>query len=586
MIPTVREYLKKNILIFDGAMGTYYAGRGRHLSAQCELANLNEPREILNIQKAYIKAGAVAIKTNTFALNPVNYPEPSKMEELISAGYRIACEAAGEEAYVFADIGPVWEMNAGKRKEMLGKVTGIFLDLGAENFLFETQGDTEGIPEAIRMIRSRREDAFVIVSFAVSPDGFSINGIHIKELAGSVPEADAVGMNCTCVPVHMRRQLGFIPKDGRPVSIMPNGAYAGGSNSYYEANPRFFAEEMRRIAQDGVSILGGCCGTTPEHIRMLAEEVAGMEPSGLNVTEETATKLKNIRVPKNRLDEKIAEGKRVICVEFDPPKDADLDAFMEGARELKEAGIDAMTIADCPIARVSVDSSLLACKVKRELDLDVIPHMTCRDRNMNASKALLLGLYGEGVRNVLLVTGDPIPLEERESMKGVFQFDSVRFARYVNAFAERELNAPFSVYGALNVNALNFKVELEHAQRKLDAGVKGFLTQPVMTEYAVDNVRAAKETLKDALILGGIMPVLSERNARYMHEQISGIRLEPETIERFAGLDRQQGEELGLRLAVEWAKMIRPWTDGYYLITPFRRTGLMARLVKTIRTAG
>jgi homocysteine S-methyltransferase len=182
-------------------------------------------------------------------------------------------------------------------------------------------------------------------------------------------------------------------------------------------------------------------------------------------------------------------------VELDPPKDDSGEKFMASARELAQAGVDAITIADCPIARPRMDSSLLACKLHRELGIDPLPHMTCRDRNLNATKALLLGLCMEGVHNVLTITGDPIPSAERDEVKSVYQFHSRKLARYVTSLNENELTTPFRIFGALNVNSHNFAIQLNMAREKVDCGITGFLTQPVLTEAALENLKLARETL-------------------------------------------------------------------------------------------
>ena len=248
-----------------------------------------------------------------------------------------------------------------------------------------------------------------------------------------------------------------------------------------------------------------------------------------------------------------------------------------------------MTIADCPIARARMDSSLVACRVHRELGLNVLPHMTCRDRNLNATKALLLGLYAEGVREVLAITGDPIPTAERDEVKNVYQFNSRKLAQYIVSLAGegREMPSPLTVFGALNLNARNFDVELRRAQEKLQNGMSGFLTQPVLSAQAVVNLKKTRETLGEkAKILAGIMPVVSQRNAIFMENEVNGIHVDAEIIERFAGLDRAQGEELGLEVSVKAAQAAAPYADGFYLMTPFNRIALMERLIARLKDEG
>ena len=229
----------------------------------------------------------------------------------------------------------------------------------------------------------------------------------------------------------------------------------------------------------------------------------------------------------------------------------------------------------------------MACRVHRELGLCTLPHMTCRDRNLNATKALLLGLYAEGVREVLAITGDPIPTAERDEVKNVYQFNSRKLAQYIVSLTgeEREMPSPMTVFGALNLNARNFEVELRRAGEKLKNGMSGFLTQPVLSEQAVENLRRTRETLGErAKILAGIMPVVSQRNAIFMENEVNGIHVAEDIIEAFAGLDREQGEALGLEISLKMAREALPYADGFYLMTPFNRVALMERLIARLKT--
>jgi len=249
---------------------------------------------------------------------------------------------------------------------------------------------------------------------------------------------------------------------------------------------------------------------------------------------------------------------------------------------LKNAGVDAVTIADCPIGRPRADSSLLACKIKRELCVEPLPHMTCRDRNLNATKALLLGLSMEGIHNVLLVTGDPIPTEDRDAVKSVFNFNSRKLARYVSGLNETTLRTPFRLYGALNVNAKNFAIQLKMAQEKEENGISGFLTQPVLSKEALENLKLAHATLKGK-ILGGIFPVVSHRNACFLNNEIAGMRVCDEIVALYEGKNRDEAEGLAVKISAEIAKEIAPYTHGVYLMTPFKRVELMERIIKEIR---
>ena len=284
----------------------------------------------------------------------------------------------------------------------------------------------------------------------------------------------------------------------------------------------------------------------------------------------------------NTLWDKLESGQRVIAVELDPPVDDHVEFFLEGVQQLRDAGADAVTIADCPIGRPRADSSLLACKIRRELGVEPLPHMTCRDRNLNATKALLLGLSIEGVHNVLLVTGDPIPTEDRAEVKTVFNFNSRKLARYVAGLNEHTLSTPFRTYGALNLNAKNFAMQLKMAQEKEANGISGFLTQPVLSREALDNLKLAREILHSK-ILAGIYPVVSHRNACFLNNEIAGMRVCDEIIALYEGKEREEAEALAVTISAEIAKQIAPYSDGVYLMTPFKRVSLMARILKEIR---
>lgn len=274
---------------------------------------------------------------------------------------------------------------------------------------------------------------------------------------------------------------------------------------------------------------------------------------------------------------------RPFAVELDSPADMNIDRFMAGARELMDGGADLLTIADSPLGRARMDSSLTACKLKRELGIDVMPHLTCRDRNQIATQALLMGLYAEGVQDVLLVTGDPIPAVDREEVKSVYAFNSRGLISFVDSLNRQLLLSPFRIFAALNVNAHSFPIQLELAKEKEDNGAVGFFTQPVYTDEAMDNLQLARETLKGRLI-GGIMPIVSHRNALYLSREVAGIRVDESTVSRYEGADRERGEELALEISCSLARRMSPFVDGYFLMTPFSRTSLMVRIMEALRS--
>ena len=578
----IRTYLKEEpVLLFDGAMGTLYAQRTGSDAAGCELASISTPGVIRDIHLDYLAAGCHAIKTDTFSANLPLLQDEALLQRVITAACDLAVHAAEPSgAFVFADIGPLPDNTQNPGDEYI-RLCRLFLAQGISCFLFETQSGPDGLEDAIAFLREAAPEAFVIVSFAVQPDGYTRTGLSGAEMLREFAAlADAVGCNCVCGAHHMReflQQTGALPV---PVAAMPNAGYPTvvGSRTLYTGDIQYYAQELQAMAAGGVRILGGCCGTTPEHIRRTAALLSLTPPAAAAPAKVTTSR----RTPHtNALWEKLRSGKKVIAVELDPPADANISKFMRGAWELKAAGVDAITIADCPIARARLDSSILACRLRRELQIDPLPHMTCRDRNLNATKALLLGLSMEDVHNVLVITGDPVPSAERDEVKAVYNFNSRRLARFISTLNE-ELETPFCIYGALNVNAHNFNMQLKLALEKEENGVRCFLTQPVLTAEGLENLKLARQTLH-ARILGGIIPVVSYRNACFMNSEVAGIRVSQEIMDLYKDKNREEGEELAERISVEIARQIAPYVDGYYMMTPFQRTGLMARIIEQVR---
>ena len=585
----IRTYLNQGRpLLFDGAMGTYFAALPGRAGERCEQANLDHPEEIAAIHREYLKAGCRAVKTNTFAVGTDLARNQEKLaEELIGAGCRLALEAARPYgAYVFADMGPAPQGEKLSPGENYCRQAELFLRQGVTHFLVETLAADEGIPELARYIKANCPSAFLIVSFAVGYDGTTREGLRGAELlrrTAALPEVDAAGFNCVSGPHHLLEYIRTLNLDGITLSVMPNAGYPTvlGRRTVFQGKADYFGDKLTEIVRAGASIVGGCCGTTPEHIARAAAVLKEALPVVASAPAQPEQERR--REPsRNSLWEKLSSGRRVIAVELDPPTDDDVAPFLDGVKVLRDAGADAVTIADCPVGRPRADSSLLACKVRRELNVEPLPHMTCRDRNLNATKALLLGLSMEGVHNVLLVTGDPIPSEDRDAVKSVFNFHSRKLAQYVRGLNEQVLTTPFCIFGALNLNAVNFDVELKRAQEKEANGVAGFLTQPVLSAEALENLKLARSVLRGKL-LGGVFPVVSHRNACFLNNEVAGIRVCDEIVALYEGKDRQAGEELAVTVSAKVIEAITPYTDGLYLITPFRRVELMRRIIEQVK---
>ena len=581
----LRKELTQGELLFDGATGTYAKTLPEWPEGPVELACLTAPEKVAALHREYIEAGSRAVKTNTFAAHVgLAANDEQEQKDIIAAAVEIARRAAEQKAYVFADIGPA-PMQADAAAAYTA-MADCFLAQGIDCFLFETLASAQGIEAAAEYIKTKKPEAYVMVSFACGPDGFTREGENASALIAQMvacDAVDAVGLNCICGAYHMRRLLSDmqIPRS-KTLIAMPNAGYPHvvDGRTYYDSDPLYYAQQVAGCAMLGASVIGGCCGTTPEHILQLSRQLEASQ--GVRTSGKAASSKKEARTCKSRVLRKLEEGKRVVLVELDPPRDSGIGTFVEGAKKLALAGADAVTIADCPIGRARMDSSLLACKLSREYNIEAIPHMTCRDRNVNATKALLLGLSMEGVHNVLAVTGDPVPATDRDSVKSVFQFNSRVLARFVRSLSVCGEADPFFLCGALNVNAVNFENELERAVDKESCGMEAFLTQPVLSERAALNMERARAVLKGR-IFGGLFPVVSHKNALFLDSEVAGISVDPRVIAAYEGLDRKQGEAMAVRLCADAAARIAPFVDGFYIMTPFQRVELVCSVMEAIR---
>lgn len=585
----IRQYIKEHLLIFDGAMGTYFMKKSTNAQEKCELANLNQEDIVYNIHREYIDAGCRAIKTNTFGANRVNFGgDEVLLKKVIEKGYEIACRAAGDDIFVFADMGPIEENGVADGFDEFKFVVDCFIELGAKNFLFETLSSDKYLANIAKYIKQRVKEAFIVTSFAVQPDGYTRDGYFGRDIFGrmvEVKEVEALGLNCVSGPYHMLNYVKELNLKNVTLSVMPNAGYPTVVNNrtLFDASPEYFGEKMADIVRQGASIIGGCCGTTPEYLRETVRKAMQVTGDEIIVPSAGGNNKINHLEHENRFMAKLEKGQQVIAVELDPPADADIGKFMNNAKKIKEVGADIITIADCPVGRARMDSSLLACKLRRELNVDTLPHITCRDRNLNATKALLLGLNIEGVNNVLVVTGDPIPSAQRDEVKSVFNFNSRMLARYVDNLNETVFASPFGICAALNVNAHNFDIQLRIAQEKVENGVKLFLTQPIMTEDGLKNLKRANEEL-DAKILAGIMPVVSYKNACFMNNEISGIDVDTKIMKLYENKTPEQCRKLAVKLSVFIANEVMPYCNGLYIITPFSRVDIVCNIVNDIKS--
>ena len=576
--------MKKQISFFDGAFGTYYFEKTRDYKP-CELANIHSPEVVTDIHRQYVAAGAQAIKTNTFSVNSTIFGEESQRKRIIKAAMVNAKNATLDtDVSIFCDIGYINSDREETSYEYM-YIANDFLKNGGENFLFETLPEFTPIKKALRFIKEKLPQSTILVSFAVSQDGYSKKGIYYKTLLQQALEdenVDIVGLNCQCSPSHMRNLIKNLDKLPKPLLAMPNSSYPSAFNGHmiYDDNSEYFADKMGEIFTYGADIIGGCCGTTPRHIELAIKNVQklnGKKEEKQLVSESIRPKNTQYTIPY------MCRNKKIIAVEIDPPMGTDTSFAISAGFKLKEAGVDIITVTDSPLARARADSIMVAAKIKREVGIEVMPHLSCRDKNRISLKGSLIGASFENLNNILAVTGDPIMQDIFSGKSGVFAFNSYGLLSFINDLNVQTFpQTPFAVGAALNVNVNNFDKELERAKKKVEHGAKFFLTQPVYNDDAVQNFILAANTLS-VPVLAGFMPPAGYKNAVFLHHEVSGITIDEDFIESLKDKTREEVVEISTDYCFNLAKKVADCRGGFYLMTPMKRVDLTVRLSEKIR---
>lgn len=591
----IREYLKKSKLIADGSFGTYYSQKYKTVDIP-EYANITAPQRISEIHTEYINSGARLIRTNTFASNTYSLDcSIEKVKENIKAAYKIAKEAveqSGKEIFIAGNIGPVpavFQPDFEAVEEEYYQIAKTFIDEGADILCFETFTQSEHIMPAIKRIKEEC-NPFIIVQFCVNQYGYSEAGESAERLVSETAFSkcvDAVGLNCGVGPAHMQQILSKINLNNNCfATAMPNAGYPllVRNRVKYADNPIYFASKVNGMALLGADIIGGCCGTTPDYIREVAKTidltptVKSDETSANNENEKPVIKKSFFRNADGTI-----KDKKLIAVELAPPFGADDKKLLEAAHMLKGLGVDVLTFPDSPSGRTRIDSVLMAQKVKNVTGFEVMPHICCRDKNAIAMRSTFLGASINDINNFLIITGDPIPVMARQVVKSVFNFDSVGLMRIADEMNSEALkDSPLTYGGAINQSRRRIESEIKRVQKKMEAGAEFFLTQPVFTAEDAERLRRVKEET-GARILCGIMPLVSRKNALFMKNEISGVNVTDEVIERYPeNADREDGENVGVELAKEMIAATRDFADGYYFSFPFNRTYLLKRIIQEV----
>ena len=592
----IREYLQNNILLMDGAMATYFDTLTPESEEIVEQANITQPDVIRKIHRSYIEKGARLIRTNTFAINHVFFPEKEERRQCLLRGYQLAKEAAeqsGEEVFIGASIGPIPEDGEIEERGQLLKeyefLCDCFLEMGCRIFIFETFTVWEDVIAIAKYLKGIDETLFVMGNFHLNKMGYTKEGVSIQRLIQAIGNQtclDAYGFNCGVGASHLYRLLQKVtfPRD-KYISCLPNSGYPYvlRGREIYSDSPVYFAEQMKKIVKLGVNIIGACCGSRPSYIEQLKQNIAFdtiYEKKIKAVQEEVFTDFDQ----KNSFLAKLNRGKKVIAVELDPPFNNDAKKLLQGAEQLAKEEVDVITLADSPLARARADSIQMAIRIQNETGITVMPHVCCRDKNRIGMRSQLLGAHINGIRNMLFVTGDPIDRGDADQVKMVYNFNSIRLMDYVKDMNfELFQEEPIVYGGALNYSGSNLGAILSRMQKKIEAGCKYFLTQPVYSKEDMERIKTIKEQV-DAKILCGIMPLVSYKNARFIRNEMPGIHVPEEIFKQYhETMTREEAEEVAVQVSVSIARSMKDITDGYYFMTPFNRVNLITKILRKLR---
>lgn len=588
-----KDYIKTHNILADGSFGTYYAEK-YHTNEAPEYANIYHKDRVTKIHSSYLEAGAKLIRTNTFAANTMSMQKDfsfvrENIQEAVSLA-KIAIKLAGcKDAFIVGDIGPISTASGFSSETIENEFYDIaktFADEGIEIIQFETFMSMEILSNVIPKIK-KKLGLYIMVSFSVNQLGYSASGLSAKNLireACEVEGVDSVGLNCGIGPYHMYNILKKIelPADKTLIAV-PNAGYPVLTRNRMEFNsrPEYFAEKTRDLLSLGADIIGGCCGTSPEFISCLSE-ITGMDiKSEKHIEKSIAATAKN---PVNcgfLYDETgRKKDKKFIAVELIPPFNTDDEKLLESAHYLKNAGVDVLTFPDSPSGRTRVDSVLMAAKVYRETGIEVMPHVCCRDKNAFAMRAMFMGAKINDIKNFLIITGDPVPASARNLVKSVFNFSSVGLMKIAQEMNKEVFNEnPLNYGGAINQNLINLDSVINTTKRKMEAGANFFLTQPVFSKEEAKRLRKIKEET-GACIFAGIMPLISRRNALFMKNELAGINVTDEIVERYPeNGSKEEGEKVAVELAKEIISYIDDFADGYYFSFPFNRVYLLNRIL-------
>ncbi len=592
------------IHVFDGAMGTMLYAKGVYINRSYDELNLTNPDLVREVLEEYVRAGADIIETNTYAATAPKlqqYGLESSMREINIAAARIAREASCDRCYVAGAVGPLGlriepygPTSFEEAKEMFKAQVSALLEGGVDLFVLETFSDISEMRQAIRAVKELC-DLPIVAQMTILPDGNTSFGTTPEVFTARLDEwgADVIGLNCGVGPAivltaveKMRavtnKKLSAQPNAGLPRDVQ--------GRQFYMCSPEYMAKYAKRLIQAGVKLIGGCCGTTPAHIKLISDAVRAVSPrkqrvvttasAAAHVNELTPADIKIIPPEeRSQWSRKIVDGEFVTSVEVLPPKGCDPQKTLDSIRLLKEAGVDGVNIPDGPRAQTRMSAQATALLVEREIGIEAVLHYCCRDRNLLGMMSDLLGAAALGLRNLLLITGDPPKMGPYPDATAVFDIDSIGLTNMVNKLnhgldlGNNPIGQPtaFCIGVGVNPGAINLEEEIKRFEYKVEAGAQYAITQPVFdTEQLRDFLKLIEHVRIP--IVAGIWPLVSYRNAEFLHNEVPGVRVTPSIMERMR-IASESGKEAardeGLKIARESLQEVRDSIQGVQVSAPF-----------------
>jgi len=592
------ELLSQRAVLGDGAMGTMLYQQGVFLNACFDELNISNPMLVKKVHNGYVEAGADFIETNTFGANEVKlarYGLSEQVEKINQAGVMIARQCAGEKVLTAGAIGPLgYELTANsleQAKRAFQRQAKALSEAGADFLLLETFSNADELMVAIRAAREVSE-LEIVAQMTVNENNETAYGERIEVAiarVGNEPAVSVVGLNCSVGPSAMLSAFESIRAvTEKPISVQPNAGLPRQveDRMLYMCTPEYMAEYAKRFFEKGARIIGGCCGTTPEHIREIVRAVRGMEKAGANIQVSAEVRKKaagpreveeRLISEKSRWGARIAAGEKVTTIELTPPKGLEIEPILEKAKMCAEMGINAINIPDGPRASARLSPLVTAIRIQQSANIEAILHFCCRDRNLIGMQSDILGASAMGVRNMLVITGDPPKMGDYPQATGVFDMDSIALTGVI-----RNLNRGIDIGGnrfspatciatgvGANPVAPEIGREIERFRRKVEAGAEFAITQPVFDVRMLFDFLDAIEAYKIPVI-AGIWPFTSFKNAEFMANEVPGVVVPKELLTRMSEpKTKEQARATGVEIAMEMIEEIRDRVAGFAVSAPF-----------------